>query len=145
VILSTLFLLVQKTPTDLPVKLWMKALKTIIHISNQVTSKYVPKTPYELWIERKLSLRHLRVCVCHAKGKVFNPNIGKLDAKTISCHFIGYPDRLKGCWFSCPNNYAKFVETRHVVFFENDGINGSRIPRKINLEEKQVCVPFLLI
>jgi hypothetical protein len=31
------------------------------------------------------------------------------------------------------------------VFFENDGITGSRIPRKIDLEEKRVCVPFLLI
>jgi hypothetical protein len=31
------------------------------------------------------------------------------------------------------------------VFFENDGINGSRILRKIYLEEKRVCVPFPLI
>jgi hypothetical protein len=31
------------------------------------------------------------------------------------------------------------------MFFEKDGISGSRIPRKIDLEEKRVCVPFLLI
>jgi hypothetical protein len=31
------------------------------------------------------------------------------------------------------------------VFFENDGINGSIIPRKIDLEEKRVCAPFPLI
>jgi hypothetical protein len=31
------------------------------------------------------------------------------------------------------------------VFFENDGISESRIPRKIDLEEKQACVPFPLI
>jgi hypothetical protein len=37
------------------------------------------------------------------------------------------------------------VKTRHVVFFENDGISGSRIPRKIDLEEKRVCVLFPLI
>jgi hypothetical protein len=37
------------------------------------------------------------------------------------------------------------VETQHTVLFENDGINGNRIPRKIDLEEKRVCVPFLLI
>jgi hypothetical protein len=47
--------------SDLPVKLWMEALKTAVHILNRVPSKYVPKTPYELWAGRKPSLRHLRV------------------------------------------------------------------------------------
>jgi hypothetical protein len=37
------------------------------------------------------------------------------------------------------------VETRHAAIFENDGISGGRIPRKIDLEEKRVCVPFPLI
>jgi hypothetical protein len=31
------------------------------------------------------------------------------------------------------------------MLFENDGISGSRIPGKIDLDEKQVCVPFLLV
>jgi hypothetical protein len=31
------------------------------------------------------------------------------------------------------------------MFFENDGINVDRILRKIDLEEKWVCVPFPLI
>jgi hypothetical protein len=131
--------------SDLPVKLWMEALKTVVHILNRVPSKSVLKTPYELWTRRKSSLRHLRVWGCRAEAKVFNPNIRKLDPKTISCHFIGYPDRSKGYRFYCPNNYAKIVETRHAVFFENDGISGSRIPRKIDLEEKQACVAFPLI
>jgi hypothetical protein len=82
--------------SDLPVKLWMEALKTTTHILNQVPSKFMPKTPYELWAGRKLSLRHLRVWGCRAEAKFFNPNIGKLDPKTVSCHFIGYPDRSKG-------------------------------------------------
>jgi hypothetical protein len=47
--------------SDLPVKLWMEALKTVVHILNQVPSKSIPKTPYELWTGRKLSLIHLRV------------------------------------------------------------------------------------
>jgi hypothetical protein len=131
--------------SDLSVKLWIEALKTVVHILNRVPSKSVPKTPYELWVGRKPSLRHLRVWGCHAEAKVFNPNIGKLDPKTVSCHFIGYPDKSKGYRFYCSNTYVKIMETRHVVFFENDGISGSRIPRKIDLEEKRVCVPFPLI
>jgi hypothetical protein len=47
--------------SDLLVKLWMEALKIVMHILNRVPSKSVPKSPYELWIGRKPSLRHLRV------------------------------------------------------------------------------------
>jgi hypothetical protein len=47
--------------SNLLVKLWMEALKTAVHILNRVPSKYVSKTPYELWAGRKPSLKHLRV------------------------------------------------------------------------------------
>jgi transposase InsO family protein len=47
--------------SDLSLSLWMEALKTAIHILNRVPSKAVPKTPYELWIEREPSLKHLRM------------------------------------------------------------------------------------
>jgi hypothetical protein len=131
--------------SDLPVKLWMEELRTTVHILNRVPSKSVPMTPYELWAGRNPSLRHLRVWGCRAEAKVFNPNIRKLDPKTVSYHFIGYPDISKGYWFYCPNNYAKIMKTRHAVFFENGGISESKISRKIDLEEKRVCVPFPLI
>ena len=73
--------------STLPLSLWMEALKTVIHILNRIPSKSVPKTPYELWIGRVPSLNHLRVGGSPAEAKVFNPNIGKLDPKTVSCHF----------------------------------------------------------
>jgi transposase InsO family protein len=47
--------------SDLPLSLWMEALKTTIHILNRVPSKTVPKTPYELWTGREPSLKYLRV------------------------------------------------------------------------------------
>jgi hypothetical protein len=37
------------------------------------------------------------------------------------------------------------MKTRHPLFFENDGISGTRIPREIDLDEKRVCVLFPLI
>ena len=66
----------------------MEVLKTAIHILNRVPSKSVLKTSYELWTGREPSLNHLHVWGCPAEAKVFNPNIGKLDFKTVSCHFI---------------------------------------------------------
>ena len=88
--------------STLPLSLWMEALKTAIHILNRVPSKSVPKTPYELWIGRVLSLNHLRVWRSPAEAKVFNPNIGKLDPKIVSYHFIGYPEKSKGFRFYYP-------------------------------------------
>jgi hypothetical protein len=45
----------------LPISLWMEALKTAIHILNQVPSKSVLKTPYKMWTGRKPTLNYLYV------------------------------------------------------------------------------------
>jgi hypothetical protein len=87
----------------------------------------MPKTPYELWTGREPSLNHLHVWGCAAEAKIFNPNIGKLDSKTVSCHFIGYPDKSKDYHFYCPDRHIKFMKTRHVVFLEDDMIRGSMV------------------
>jgi hypothetical protein len=113
--------------STLPISLSMEALKTVIHILIQVPSKSVPKTPYELWTDRGPSLNHLRVWGCPAEAKVFNPNIGKLDSKTVSCHFIGYPEKSKGYCFYCPDRYIKFIETRHAVFLEEELTKESKV------------------
>jgi hypothetical protein len=76
---------------------------------------------------------------------VFNPNIGKLDPKTVSCHFIGYPEKSKGFRFYCPDRYTKFVEMRHDVFLEDEMMRRSMVAQEIVLEEKQVCVPTPMI
>jgi len=123
----------------------MEALKTTIHILNRVPSMSVPKTPYELWTGRVPSPNHLRVWGSPAEAKVFNPNIGKLDPKTVSCHFIGYPEKSKGFCFYCPDRHTKFVEMRHVVFLEEEMVRGSMVAREIDLEEKRVCVPTPMI
>jgi hypothetical protein len=80
-----------------------------------------------------------------AEAKVFNPSIAKLDSKTVSCFFFGYPEKSKGFRFYCPDRYTKFVETRHVVFLEDEMIRGSTVVQKIDLEEKRVCAPNPMI
>jgi hypothetical protein len=95
----------------LPISLWMKALKTAIHIINRVPGKSVPKTPYEMWTDRKPTLNYLHVWGCPTEAKLFNSSIGKLNPRTVSCHFIAYPDKSKGFCFYCPDRYIKIVET----------------------------------
>jgi hypothetical protein len=108
-------------------------------------SKLLPKTPYEMWTVRKPTLNYLHVWGYPAEAKLFNPSIRKLDPEIVSCHFIGYPDKSKGFHFYCPDRYIKIVETRHVVFPEDEVIKGSMVPREIQLEEKRVCVPTPMV
>jgi hypothetical protein len=127
--------------STLPIDLWIEALKTVIHILNRVPSKSVSKTSYELWTEHKPSLNYIRVWGCPAEANIFNPNAGKLEPKTVSCHFIGYPEKSKGFRFYCPDRHTKYVETRHVIFLEDEMMRGSTVPREISLEETRVYVP----
>jgi hypothetical protein len=68
----------------LQISLQMEALKTAVHILNRVPSKSVPKTPYEIWTDRKPTLNYLHVCDCPTEAKLFNSSIEKLDLKTVS-------------------------------------------------------------
>jgi hypothetical protein len=47
--------------SNLPLGLWMEALKTIMHILNRVPSKSVAKTSYELWTSRKPTLNYFHI------------------------------------------------------------------------------------
>ncbi|KAK3035793.1 hypothetical protein RJ639_034609 [Escallonia herrerae] len=131
--------------STLPEFLWVEALKTAVHILNRVPNKSVPKTPFELWAQRKPSLEYFHVWGCLAEAEVYNQHTKKLDPKTISCHFIGYPERSKGFRFYCPSHTTRNVETRHAVFFEDAEYSGSCTPRIINLEEIQDHVSIHVI
>jgi hypothetical protein len=127
----------------LPIDLWMEALKTVI--LNRVPSKSVLKISYELWTGRKLSLNHLRLWGCPAEIKIFNPNTDKLEAKTMSCYFIGYPEKSKGFCFYCPNRHTKYVKMRHTIFLDDAMMRGSTVAREISLEEKRAYVSTPMI
>ena len=103
---------------NLPISLWMDALRTAVYILNRVPSKAVPKTPFELWKGWKPSLRHLQVWGCPVEARIYNPQEKKLDFKTISGYFIGYPDKSKGYRIYCPNHSTRIVETGNARFYE---------------------------
>jgi hypothetical protein len=123
----------------------MEAFKTDAHILNRVPSKSVPKMPYELWKDRKLILNNLHVWGCSDEAKVFNSNIGKLDPKTLSCHFISFSDKSKGFCFYYTDRHTKFVEMRYAVFLDDEMIRRSMVSWDISLEEKWVYVPTPMI
>ena len=129
--------------SSLPLSLWMYALRTAMYLLNRVPSKAVPKTPFELWTGRKPSLRHLHVWGCPAEIRIYNPHEKKLDSRTTSGFFIGYPEKSKGYRFYYPNHSMRIVETENARFIENGEISGSSMePRKIEIQEVKVQIPL---
>ena len=122
----------------LPMSLWIYALKTATYILNRVPSKAVPMTPFELFKGRKPSLRHLRVWGCPAEVKPYNPHEKKLDSRTVSGYFIGYPEKSKGFVFYCPSHSTRIVETGNARFIENGETSGSSESRGMNIKEIRV-------
>ncbi|KAL0400199.1 UNVERIFIED_CONTAM: hypothetical protein Sradi_2363200 [Sesamum radiatum] len=111
--------------SKLPKFLWIVALKTAVYILNQVPTKAVSKTPFELFKGWKPSLRHVRIWGCPSEVRVYNPQEKKLDPRTISGYFVGYAERSKGYIFYCPSNSTRIVESRNAKFLEDDLISGS--------------------
>jgi len=72
---------------------------------------------------------------------VYNPHEKKLDARTISGFFIGYPDKSKGYIFYCPNHSTRIVESSNARFIENGQISESEESRKVDIKEKHAEVP----
>ena len=91
-----------------------------MYILNDVPSKSVPQTPHELWTGRKPSLQHLRIFGCPAhvlKGKT-----KKMEYRTETCIFVGYPKGTKGYYFYSPSDLKVFVST-NAKFLEKDYMN----------------------
>ena len=53
--------------SSLHISLWGEALKIAIYLLNRVPTKATITTPYELWIGRKPSLKHLHIWGCPAQ------------------------------------------------------------------------------
>ena len=122
--------------------LWGKALKTLACLLNRVPTKATEKCPYELWTGKKPSLKHLNIRGCLAEPRPYKLNEKKLDARTISCYFIGYSERSKGYRFYDPTIRSIF-DMGNAQFFENvEFARGDKV-RDFLFEEE--CVNILIV
>ena len=119
--------------SSLPESLWGEALKTAVYILNRVPSKAVAKTPYELWTGKKPSIKHLHLWGCPAEARPYRPHENKLDSRTVSCYFVGYPERSRGFQFDDPSTKS-FFETGNARFLED-----------VVFEEESVLLPNVVI
>ena len=102
------------------------------YILNVVPSKFVPKTPLELWNGRKASLRHFRIWGCPVH--VLKNRSGKLEPRSQVCLFVGYPKETRGGFFYNPQENKVFVST-NATFLEEDYMSNHKPRSKIVLKE----------
>lgn len=130
--------------STLPESLWGEALKTAAYILNRVPTKAAAKTPYELWIGRKPSLKHFHVWGCPAEARPYRPNEKKFEPRTISSYFIGYSEKSRGYKFYDPNLRTIF-ETGTATFFEDIEFGGKIKVKDFVFEEESVTIPELIL
>ena len=121
--------------------LWVNVLKTTTYILNQVPSKFVPKTPYELWSHKKPGLRHFHVWGYKVKVRLHNLQSKKLDPTTINGYFIDYYVGSRGSRFYFPSYTSKVIELDRAIYFEDDN-NTSQVTREIVFKKNPVYIPM---
>ena len=101
---------------------------------------------FELWLGRKPNLHHSHVWGCKAEVHIYNPQIKKLDPKTISGYFVSYRIGYRGSRFFCLSHTTRIVESNRVVYFEDDfGFDGSNGLREPRFREESVFIPSVLV
>ena len=78
-----------------PISYWEDALLTTSHVLNQVPSKFISSTPYELWNNQKPDPSNLQPW--GSVAYVHNPfhKYGKLGHRGRICIFIRYSEHFK--------------------------------------------------
>jgi hypothetical protein len=102
---------------DLPLSFWGYALETAMFTLNRISTKFVEKTPYEIWTEKHSGLSFLKVWGCEAYVKYLM--LDKLTPKSDKCLFVGYPRETKGYYFYNKAERKLFV-TYNGVFLEKE-------------------------
>jgi len=135
--------------SSFPESLWGEALKTAAYILNRVPNKAVNKTPYELWTDKRPSIKHFHISGCLVEARPYRPYERKLDSRTISCYFVGYAERSRGYKFYDPTLRSIF-ETGNARFLEEVKFGKEENIRKVVFEEEpvidsaQVLVPIVV-
>ncbi|TYK02506.1 gag/pol protein [Cucumis melo var. makuwa] len=117
---------------QLPSSFWGYAVETAVHILNNVPSKSVSETPFELWRGRKPSLSHFRIWGCPAHMLVTNPK--KLEPRSRLCQFVGYPKETRCGILFDPQENKVFV-SKNSTFLEENHMRDHKPRSKLVLNE----------
>ena len=132
--------------SSLPELLWEEALKTAVYILNRVPSKVVNKTTFEIWTDKRSSIKHLHIWGCLAKTQPYRPHKRKLDSRTISCYFVGYAKCSQDYKFYdptlCSRGNVRFVE--EIEFEKEENIRNVVFEKELVINNDQLFIPIIV-
>nr|KAJ0202736.1 hypothetical protein LSAT_V11C500229490 [Lactuca sativa] len=104
--------------SDKPNNMGGGELLTACYVHNRITSRVIPRSPYELWKCRKPNLDYLKVWGCVAYYRTPDPKRTKLGARANKSIFIGY-DYNNNAYQLLDIESGFVVESGDVEFFED--------------------------
>ena len=122
---------------NLPISYWGDALLTAAYILNQVPSKSVFSTPYELWTDKKPNLNNLQPWGSTSYVHNTSHRYGKLGPRGKMCIFIRYYEHSK-CYMLIgeqPDGSVTELESRDVDFIESEFPNKGEVEKNLTLYE----------
>ncbi|KAJ9566613.1 hypothetical protein OSB04_002579 [Centaurea solstitialis] len=128
--------------STLPVSFWGHALETTANILNNVPTKSVEKTPYEIWTGKKPKLSFLKIWGCEAYVK--RTVTEKLKPKSDKCIFVGYPNNTLGYYFYSSSENKVFV-ARNGEFLEEKFLNQENTRNDVDLQIVEEDIPAPII
>ena len=103
----------------LSLNMWAEAVATAVFLRNRSPTSYQKEiTPYECWFYKKPDVSNLRVFGCKAFVHIPSPKRKKLDKKSMSCIFVGYPDNSKGYKLYNPET-KQMLRSHDAIFLED--------------------------
>lgn len=105
---------------SLPVKLWAEAVNCAVYVLNRTVWAQGKVTPYEKWIGKPPSLKHLRIFGSPAYANIPKQFVKKFDARAKKVIFVGYQQNSPNYRAYNPAT-GKISSTHDVVFNEKIG------------------------
>ncbi|UYV65931.1 hypothetical protein LAZ67_3005907 [Cordylochernes scorpioides] len=109
---------------DLPQKFWAESVNCAAYIKNRsLCSALDNKVPEEIWLSRKVSVRHFKIFGALAYAHIPKQKRKKFDRRAKRCILVGYSTQSKGyrLW---DNDSKQVFITKHARFDENKvGLN----------------------
>ena len=113
-----------RTRANLPKQFWAEAVDTSVYTLNRVINSInKDATPYELWFNRKPSLKNIHRFGERAIVYTETHSREKLDPKGIEMIFVGYTHNFNTLRFIDPNNYHLVKSCNYLFLNKDDDFN----------------------
>ena len=124
---------------NLPLKLWVDAFLTVIHLINQLPSSSLGSdTPFHKFFKRHQDYQSLQIFGRCCFPYLRNYGVNKFSKKTYPCVFIGYSPQHKGYRCFHPTTNRVYISC-HVVFYEHNYLFTSSINSSLQIPLEMVA------